>query len=293
MGTLLTTNQAAALLAVGTTSIKRWADLGLLPCVKTPGGHRRFHVEDVEALRGRVAAIEALRVGGDLVAPGRAPLPDQVTCETLPAPELARWLDLLVRNDGPHEVFRAVVAERQRHPSWWHAGDALGEVLSGIGDAWARGELTLVEEHIASERLSRALHRAAEGFTLQPGAPTAFLMTAEGDDHTFGLALLEVGLREAGWGVRWGGSRVPISHALDMLRSEPCLLVGVSASAQSRDARLLADQATRLGRGCEALGIELLFGGRGAWPERPPHGHRLHTLVDAEALVARIARAPR
>ncbi|MBT8494320.1 MAG: helix-turn-helix domain-containing protein, partial [Deltaproteobacteria bacterium] len=47
---LLTTRDAAELLGVGTTSIKRWADSGLLECVKTPGGHRRFPRDAVVAL---------------------------------------------------------------------------------------------------------------------------------------------------------------------------------------------------------------------------------------------------
>jgi len=47
---LITTRAAASLLGVGTTSIKRWADEGTLPCVRTAGGHRRFRRNDVLAL---------------------------------------------------------------------------------------------------------------------------------------------------------------------------------------------------------------------------------------------------
>jgi len=48
--TLITTRAAAGLLGVGTTSIKRWADDGTLPCVRTAGGHRRFLRSDVLGL---------------------------------------------------------------------------------------------------------------------------------------------------------------------------------------------------------------------------------------------------
>lgn len=47
----LSTREAAELLGVGTTSIKRWAEEGTLPCIKTAGGHRRFRRSDVLALR--------------------------------------------------------------------------------------------------------------------------------------------------------------------------------------------------------------------------------------------------
>ncbi len=48
---LLTTREVSAMLGVGTTSIKRWADEGELECVRTPGGHRRFPLKAVVRLR--------------------------------------------------------------------------------------------------------------------------------------------------------------------------------------------------------------------------------------------------
>ena len=48
---LLTTREAAARLGVGTTTIKRWSDEGVLHCVRTAGGHRRYRQSDVLALQ--------------------------------------------------------------------------------------------------------------------------------------------------------------------------------------------------------------------------------------------------
>jgi excisionase family DNA binding protein len=47
----LTTGQVAAIFGVTTTTVKRWADKGLLPFFRTPGNHYRFHPEDVEAFK--------------------------------------------------------------------------------------------------------------------------------------------------------------------------------------------------------------------------------------------------
>ena len=64
---LITTRAAAALLGVGTTSIKRWADDGTLACVRTAGGHRRF-------LRGDVLRLLQDGQGSDLpVRPSSPP----------------------------------------------------------------------------------------------------------------------------------------------------------------------------------------------------------------------------
>ncbi len=45
--TLFTTKELAAMLQVGTTTIKRWTDEGNLRCFRTPGGHRKVRAEDV------------------------------------------------------------------------------------------------------------------------------------------------------------------------------------------------------------------------------------------------------
>ena len=48
----LTSGESARLLNVSPKTVNRWAARGLLPCVVTMGGHRRFRLDDVEkALR--------------------------------------------------------------------------------------------------------------------------------------------------------------------------------------------------------------------------------------------------
>ncbi len=43
--------EAARMLRVSTKTISRWADKGLVPCVTTLGGHRRFRRSAVESIR--------------------------------------------------------------------------------------------------------------------------------------------------------------------------------------------------------------------------------------------------
>ena len=47
---LLTPAQVAALVFVDPKTVSRWAQMGKLPAIRTPGGHRRFRRSDVEAL---------------------------------------------------------------------------------------------------------------------------------------------------------------------------------------------------------------------------------------------------
>lgn len=48
---LLTITQAAAKLGVNQKTLRRWADVGLVPHVKTFGGQRRFEPEVIERVR--------------------------------------------------------------------------------------------------------------------------------------------------------------------------------------------------------------------------------------------------
>lgn len=46
----LTPGEVAKAFRVTAETVSRWADSGVLPFFKTPGGHRRFRREDVDAL---------------------------------------------------------------------------------------------------------------------------------------------------------------------------------------------------------------------------------------------------
>ena len=84
---LITTRAAAALLGVGTTSIKRWSDDGTLRCIKTAGGHRRFIRADVAALltSGLVeAADEEETVSAAELVRGRLPAMSEEQLDALP-----------------------------------------------------------------------------------------------------------------------------------------------------------------------------------------------------------------
>ena len=43
--------EAARILQVSPKTVSRWADKGLIPCMTTLGGHRRFRRREVEQIR--------------------------------------------------------------------------------------------------------------------------------------------------------------------------------------------------------------------------------------------------
>jgi excisionase family DNA binding protein len=259
MDDLLSTVEVGRLAGVGPTAVKRWADQGLIPCVRTAGGHRRFPRAGVERF------LQASR-----------------------GTSAASFVDLLLQSDGLGVEARLLV-ERSRLGSWLAVAEMLGEALAVLGERWRDGAVSVVQEHLASERLARALARVAEAMPLAPGAPRCMLACAEGDRHALGLSLLEVSLREAGWATLWAGPDTPAADLAEVARQRGAEMIAVSASAASTRAEDLRRQADVLGGACKEEAVALALGGSGAWPDRLLYGERYRAIAPLVARARSIA----
>ena len=259
MAQLLTSAGVARRMGVGVTAVKRWADDGVLPCVRTAGGHRRFRLTDVERFtRHGAGAVED---------PWRP------------------WLDALVGDGDVHAGLALLFAERARRGAWSAVAAVLGELLEALGDRWGRGELTVAAEHVASSALERALILVFETMAVPAGAPRCLLAPAEGDAHMFGLLLAELCLREHGWRAVTMHAPTRAEDVCERIRAGEVRLVALSASSHSRDRRALRTQVRTVGHACQRAGITLALGGTGSWPDPPPFGVRVREWDDFTRLV--------
>jgi excisionase family DNA binding protein len=241
---LLSTFEAAVLTGVGPSTIKRWADQGLLPCARTAGGHRRFDKRAVLALADAQQNPTLGRSPGEV------------------------WVDRLI-HEGPHAIEASLLDLRAEHGTWAATADAFAPVLQALGEAWSLGKISVLQEHVASERLSRVLARLAGAVPVPLSAPTALLATATGDAHTLGLHWVEVVLREAGWNVLWAGRGTPAGDIAEAVLAGAAQMVALSASVWSSDQRNLADDLVVVASACIETGALLVLGGKGAWPQTP------------------------
>lgn len=60
---LLTPGEVAILFRVDAKTVTRWAKLGRVSCIRTPGGHRRFREAEIRAF---LAGSNAEEGGGDV-----------------------------------------------------------------------------------------------------------------------------------------------------------------------------------------------------------------------------------
>jgi len=264
MSRWISTAAVAKQLGVGTTSVKRWAEQGLLLCRHTPGGHRRFDVDQVTEFMRSHSALKST-VSNNV--------------ET--------WLEIFSGPTSQHAAYDAILQARSRLPSWCALADELGEVLVAVGQMWRAGNMSITTEHELSELLGRALAQCASTI---PGNPDkrCILATAPGDPHTLGLSLLEVCIREMGYGTRWLGARTPVEELTKACADPTTCMIALSASGESRDVGLLDRYLESLKADATENEVVVLLGGHGRWPADPPVGLRLMTFSELPTTLRRV-----
>lgn len=228
--------EAAVYAGVAVSTIKRWADEGLVQCVRTAGGHRRYKVSDIDQ-----------RIARENHA------------------EVDRWIEVL-KSGAADEVDVALHLARRRLGSWWAVAQELGEAVVALGQRWERGEVTIAEEHRATERLRRGLASVCDRMVAADSAVAA-VTCVPGDPHTLGLSLVELCLREVGYEVWWVGANLPAHDVCRVIQQHDVRVLAVSASAASNDREALKAFAELVAPATQDRGTHLALGGAGAWPD--------------------------
>ncbi|MCB9789093.1 MAG: excisionase family DNA-binding protein [Deltaproteobacteria bacterium] len=258
---ILTTTEAAALAGVAPTTLKRWADQGLLAFARTAGGHRRFQRGAVERLVRELAQPRA--------EPSGAPAAD---------PPAEGWIRAMVA--GPrHELEARLLGARDRLGRWCHVGDEVAAALVELGRRWACGELSIADEHVASGALMRALGRIGDMLPSRGDGPVCLLACADGDQHSLGLAMAELCVREQGWTPLWLGPRTPVDEIVRLVADGRVRAVALSASGFMDDPQALGALAGSAAGACRERGVGLALGGSGAWPTGVSYGDRLDSFA--------------
>lgn len=254
MRELLTPKQVARAIGASEASLKRWCDKGIVPSVRTAGGHRRLPLGGV---------MEFLRRGGHrLVRPEVLGLPPG-TGRGDTTLQRARSTMRAALEAGDEESFGRLTFDL--HLSGHSAPEifdkAIAPAFREIGARWDHGDVEVFEERRACETCMRVLRRFR---TLLPdipaGAPRAIGGTLTGDPYTIPTTMVEVALREAGWQADSYGTNLPPATVVAALeRVEPRLL-WLSISAIQGLAEFI-DAYGAISEKASLLGIPLVVGG--------------------------------
>lgn len=235
----LTSREAADLLAVHESTVKRWCNAGELPYTTTRGGHRRIDLEELMRFaRGQQLdspmhdfrpyqaqvwlAVKAARDKGDF----------------RPLSALAlEW----ALGDQPHLIeamFRYLGTLEGVHTARMF-DDLLGTLMRSVGEAWRQGRIGVGEEHFSTQVVLDALHQlrsqihAAHPVYRDPArrhqlSRAAIVACAEGEQHELGAMCVRILLEQHNWRVYYLGPNVPIEEIAAFQKKQRAELVAIS-----------------------------------------------------------------
>lgn len=203
---------------------------GLLQPTRTAGGFRLYSATD----EARVQHMQSLVAGGLAAAQAarlilsREPAPGTVSASATildqEAGNLTASLDRLdeqAANTALDRLLSAYTVETVLQ-------DVLLPYLHRLGERWETGEISVAQEHFASNLLRGRLLGLAQGWGQGQG-PGAILACLPGEHHELGLLAFGVALRRRGWRITYLGTNSPIGAVADTARSlRPAVVVLLS-----------------------------------------------------------------
>jgi MerR family transcriptional regulator, light-induced transcriptional regulator len=165
-------------------------------------------------------------------------------------------------------------------------GDVVLPYLHDLGTRWERGEVSVGQEHFASNVLRGRLLGLARGWDGGAG-PRAVLACPAGELHDLGLIAFGLALRDRGWRITYLGPNTPLETIVDMAATlRPAAVVFAATTAAAFDSDAAALRAL-------AAGAPVWLAGQGATADvARAAGARLLDL-DPLAAAERVAAAGR
>ena len=155
---------------------------------------------------------------------------------------IAVAVDALDAGVDPEVVLLDVVAAAQRE----------------VGERWAAGEWTVVQEHVATHISERVVAAVARDAPVPPptGSDTVAVACLDGEWHGLPARLLAEVLARHGWRVEFLGASVPAAQLATHVHRAGPDIVAISSSLASR-----LPAARRMVEACRATGTPVLAGG--------------------------------
>jgi MerR family transcriptional regulator, light-induced transcriptional regulator len=248
-GRLYTSADAARVFRVGVSSIKRWTDDGELESVRTPGGHRRY----TAAALHRFASIRGLPTDR---------LPEAASedspFEVQPPADITLFDALL---HGNNDAVRKLVTPRVSSLSQRAAflDRVIGDALREIGYRWEGGELSVDQEHLASNMITDSIERLRPSVT--PRGPAVLLACPPNEWHELPLRMVRLMFEWCSWRTEFLGADVPWNALRTAVeRSRPRVL----AMSARESARFEFREFDALVEHCSNVGTQVIVGGEWA-----------------------------
>jgi excisionase family DNA binding protein len=254
----LTPKELAQAIGVSESSLKRWADEGMLGCVRTPGGHRRIALaEAINFIRRTNASVVRPDVlgfsdiSGPLIGGKDADCPGAALYDALYADDHLQARNVLLSAFLQGRSVAALCDGPIRY------------AITRIGELWEHEENGIIVEHRATDTIVQALHILR---MLMPtpvsDASGALGCAPPGDPYLMPSLMAATVLAEVGFRDLNLGPETPVAILTRAIRHYRPRLVWLAASTPLSIDRLTA-KVTEIQPALDEAGSTLIIGGRG------------------------------
>lgn len=255
----LTTRQLARMWQVSEATVKRWADAGHLHPTRTPGGHRRFALSEVlrfQNEQGLDVSREARKLTHvSALLKGRESFDEAETGE--------QFFEAIVRGQEAAASAILLASYIDGLPLVKILDVSVTEAMRRIGNLWHCGEVTVADEHLATQTATRAVETLRECIRReQADNRIAVVCTVEEEMHGLAVLCLQLLLEEKGWRVVNLGAHTPFYAMTDAIEKHKPQLICISSTANmalSRNAR----EYDQFRAAAMKRGVWLVLGGEG------------------------------
>ncbi|MBN1542654.1 helix-turn-helix domain-containing protein [candidate division KSB1 bacterium] len=271
---LLNSIEAAKMLGVNVSTVKRWTDEGKLNCHKTAGGHRKFSMQHLIEFVERHADANPQVSVFPLLAEDEPSLSYHIVRGNFDF--LAhKVLDFVLegRTESVQQILHALYLAQ--HPLYLIYDQLMTPVMHQLGAMWIAGELGVAEEHLATQSLRDCLIRL-QGLLQPPHVKIgkAMLVNLSSELHDMALKMIGHVLEQRGFQILFSGQITPTVDAertLEKYRPDR-LYISITFIA---DAKKTRDELEKWCHFCEKYSVRVFVGGQGF-----PRLHFEHPVIE-------------
>jgi len=258
----LNSEEAANVLGVNVSSIKRWTDEGKLECIRTLGGHRKFQMDHlanfIEKNKKKAAKVSVFNVenSSDI----------ELNYYILKGnfDYLKTYLikqSLKSNRDSIQQVLTGLYLGQ--YSLYQVYDNLLVPVLHEIGERWMQGKLGVMEEHIASQIIRDAVIRL-QGIIRVPKKKigNAICLNLSNELHDIGLKMVQNIIELKGYKTYYTGQKTPFfDFEQIMTKIKPNRIYISSTYVENADQD--QNELNTLYSLCERNSVEVYTGGTG------------------------------
>lgn len=228
------TREIAQMWNVSETTVKRWADAGLLKCFRTPGGHRKFKLDDISQFQ----ASRGFEATGMLTNHDWEEDPDVENFVNRKDREKLQGLTLYLAVENQVKRIRELLDRlyiRGLELAELY-DDLLLPVAESVEEQLRSKKLSLAQHHLACKNLESAVaYFYPRIVRRRPNGKTALCASPDQEVCVLNEGVARV-LESQGWDCLNLGVRTPFQAMAEMVKEEPVNLVCICSIRARLDA---------------------------------------------------------